>query len=42
LASTEWKRERWYFGGQVYIDGIAGKGTTVKVEIPVDEIKDAG
>lgn len=29
------------FGGQVYIDGIAGKGTTVKVEIPVDGIKDA-
>jgi PAS domain S-box-containing protein len=24
------------FGGQVYIEGIAGKGTTVKVEIPVD------
>lgn len=24
------------FGGQVYIDGIAGKRTTVKVEIPVD------
>ncbi|HSW55969.1 MAG TPA: PAS domain S-box protein [Ignavibacteriaceae bacterium] len=24
------------FGGQVYIDGIAGKGTTVKVEIPID------
>jgi two-component system sensor histidine kinase UhpB len=24
------------FGGQVYIEGIAGKGTTVKVEIPID------
>jgi len=24
------------FGGQVYIEGIAGKGTKVKVEIPVD------
>jgi PAS domain S-box-containing protein len=24
------------FGGQVYIEGIAGKGTTVKVEIPTD------
>jgi PAS domain S-box-containing protein len=27
------------FGGQVYIEGLAGKGTIVKVEIPVDEIK---
>jgi signal transduction histidine kinase len=24
------------FGGQVYIEGIAGKGTTLKVEIPID------
>jgi PAS domain S-box-containing protein len=24
------------FGGQVYIEGIAGKGTIVKVEIPID------
>ncbi len=24
------------FGGQVYIEGIAGKGTKVKVEIPID------
>jgi signal transduction histidine kinase len=24
------------FNGQVYIEGIAGKGTTVKVEIPID------
>jgi PAS domain S-box-containing protein len=24
------------FGGQVYIEGIAGKGTAVKVEIPID------
>ncbi len=24
------------FGGQVYIEGLAGKGTTVKVEIPID------
>jgi PAS domain S-box-containing protein len=24
------------FGGQVYIEGISGKGTTVKVEIPID------
>ncbi len=24
------------FGGQVYIEGIAGKGTSVKVEIPID------
>jgi signal transduction histidine kinase len=24
------------FGGHVYIEGIAGKGTTVKVEIPID------
>lgn len=24
------------FGGQVYIEAIAGKGTTVKVEIPID------
>lgn len=28
------------FGGQVYIEGIAGKGTIVKVEIPIEEIKD--
>jgi PAS domain S-box-containing protein len=27
------------FGGQVYVDGFPGKGTTVKVEIPVDELK---
>jgi len=24
------------FGGEVYIEGITGKGTTVKVEIPID------
>ena len=24
------------FGGQVYIEGFAGKGTKVKVEIPID------
>jgi signal transduction histidine kinase len=24
------------FGGQVNIEGIAGKGTIVKVEIPID------
>jgi PAS domain S-box-containing protein len=24
------------FGGQVYLEGISGKGTTVKVEIPID------
>ena len=27
------------FGGQVYIEGITGKGTMVRVEIPFDEIK---
>ena len=27
------------FGGQVYIEGLAGKGTKVKVEIPFVEIK---
>ena len=32
----EWKKELWYFGGQVNFEGIAGKGTTVKVEIPID------
>jgi len=25
------------FGGQVYIDGLAGKGTTLKVEIPIEK-----
>ena len=25
------------FGGEVYIDGIAGKGTTLKVEIPIEK-----
>ncbi|MCW8804295.1 MAG: PAS domain S-box protein [Ignavibacteriaceae bacterium] len=29
------------FGGQVYIEGLAGKGTKVKVEIPFDQIKNA-
>jgi signal transduction histidine kinase len=24
------------FGGQVYVEGIPGKGTIVKVEIPID------
>jgi len=28
------------FGGQVYIEGIAGTGTKVKVEIPLDETTD--
>ncbi|MBE0570258.1 MAG: PAS domain S-box protein [Ignavibacteriaceae bacterium] len=27
------------FGGEVYIEGFAGKGTTVKVEIPFNELK---
>lgn len=30
-------RERaWAFGGQVWVDSVPGKGTTVRVEIPVD------
>lgn len=28
------------FGGQVYIDGLAGKGTTLKVEIPIEKKND--
>jgi signal transduction histidine kinase len=28
------------FGGQVYIEGFMGKGTIVKVEIPLDEVND--
>ena len=34
------KERAMVFGGQVYVEGIAGKGTIVKVEIPIDEIKD--
>ena len=30
------------FGGQVYIEGFTGKGTMVKVEIPLNEIKYGG
>jgi len=34
------KERAMVFGGQVYIEGITGKGTMVRVEIPLDEIKD--
>ena len=30
------KERAMVFGGQVYVEGIAGKGTQVKVEIPID------
>ena len=30
------KERAMVFGGQVYIEGISGKGTKVKVEIPID------
>lgn len=29
------------FGGQIYIEGFAGKGTTVKVEIPINQEENA-